>query len=384
MHAIRLAKDAAAQLDNNDVNPNDVDLPIAVRCDALADHRGGLAEAAVAELADQDSAMTLGLRQWLETRCCSGNVTCLLDAFDETPAQQRHTVSEMIDRQPNQDAKIIVTCRIANYSTGILRLRAAREPGYCGPRAIEPLRTLVNEDGDVPPELRENAIMAIAAIGGPEADEILHRLHSDTDAEITAATAAAESYSEPAQAIQHDSADTSDAPPDTPPDEQPDLVELLRRTTELLEDDLEDPDILTRGVAAIQLANSEHTAATAVLCEVLDHADSEFGKQVARALGRLGRLAGQQATEALIRALDNPDAHVTFLHEAVKAQASIDNNALSNWVITRNREGLNPNQIGPIYHHFRNKSCPPSLRPQLLSSLAEVTTRAERGTGSIS
>jgi HEAT repeat protein len=822
MHAIRLAQDAAARLDNNDVHPNDVDLPIAVRCDALADHRGGLAEAAVAELADLDSAMTLGLRQWLETRCRSGKVTFLLDAFDETPAEQRYTVSEMIDRQPNQDAKIIVTCRIANYSTGILnsgqlcevelrpfdhpedyvsaldlpaerkneliqllrtpalgsmakiplllallchlasdptedlprtpaviyqrifhrflsseqspeknfqgaalpadpiqrantllgilrplayriatsedgwldlipattldshfeaiepssgmkpadasavltnagvlvregdvrggrnppylfvhrtfaeylvadylampgkpvdecltsrlhlepdwyqtwllltslapkailpklvnrpqdplhvalstaaaaifqldpntraepevsrsvddligkclrlinppadpavrtvaidalgligganaidslrglltgsdgeaaafalagspdpagpatlrgfltdhaigggdaeqpvtgedflhfgqrylvrhrvaqilsllgdaesiqflcnivadphsdpetrnivipilvrghgndpavikalgavmnandadldiRLRAASELRYCGPCAIEPLHTLVNQDGDVPPELRENAIRAIAAIGGPEAHETLQQLHSDTDAEITAATAAAESYSEPAPAIQNDPTDSSDAPPDPPPDEPPDPAESPSSSTEWLEDEMaveklqiQDPDILTRGVAGIKLANCGDMAGTAVLCEVLDHADFVFGTEVARALGRLGRLAGQQATEALIRALDTPKAHVTFLHEVVKALANVDNSALTNWVITRNKEGLNPNQIGPIYHHFRNKSCPPSLRPQLLSALAEVTTRAERG-----
>ncbi|BBY65490.1 NACHT domain-containing protein [Mycolicibacterium helvum] len=823
MHAIRLAKNAADQLGNDDVNPDDVDLPIALRCDALAAHPGALAEAAVAELADLDSAMTLGLRQWLETRCREGKVTFLLDAFDETPAEQRYTVSDMLDRQPNKDAKFIVTCRIASYNMGILnsrqvcevelrpfdhpeeyvaaldlpgdrkqeltkllrtpalggmariplllallchlaldpsedlprtraviyqrilyrflsgeqspggtfkaaalpadptqrvntlrgilqplayriatsedgwldriptttldghleaikltsgmkpadaiaaltsagvlvrdgdvragltpsylfvhrtfaeylvaehlmthndlveecltshlhlepdwyqtwlqltslapktilpklvnrsqdplhvalsiaaaaipeldpesraqpevsasvnsliskclpllnppadpavrtvaidalgliggakaidalrglltgsdgetaafalagspdpagpatlrtfltdpalgrgeseqyatwedflpfgqryqvrhmvatilsllgdaesiqflcniaadphsdpetrnivtpilvrghgkdpavikalgavmntddadldiRLTAASELGHCGPCAIEPLRALVSQDSDVPPELRESAIRAVAAIGGPEAHEILHQLHSDTDAEIGAATAAAESYSEPAPAIQKDPTDSSDALPDPPPDEPSDPGESPSSSTKWLEDEmavekleLQDPDILTRGVAAIKLANCGDTAGTAVLCEVLDHADSVFGIEVARALGRLGRLAGQQATEALIRALDNPKAHVTFLHEVVKALADVDNSALINWVITRNTEGLNPNQIGPIYRHFRTKSCPPELRPQLLLALAEVTVRGACGT----
>ena len=52
----------------------------------LAAHGGDLAEAAVAELARLDVAMTLGLRDWLQTRCRSGKVTFLLDAFNETPA----------------------------------------------------------------------------------------------------------------------------------------------------------------------------------------------------------------------------------------------------------------------------------------------------------
>jgi hypothetical protein len=94
------------------------------------------------------------------------------------------------------------------------------------------------------------------------------------------------------------------------------------------------------------------------------------------------RAPGGSAVEALIRALDDSDAHVTFLDEMVQALAQVDNNALAAWVITRTNEEWNENQIGPIYRHFRYKWCPPALRPQLLSALAEVTSRAERGSKS--
>ncbi|MGO9351943.1 MAG: NACHT domain-containing protein [Mycobacterium sp.] len=276
---------------------------------------------------------------------------------------------------------IEVLCNIVTnpHEDPAIRLMAARELRYCGPRAIDPLSTVVDQEGDVPSQLREDAIRSIAAIGGPDAEEILRRQHADADAETTAATAAAESYSEPEPANPHESADISEAPPDTSPDQSPALVELLRLKTEQLHTQLRDPDTLTRGVAAIQLANSGDTAAIAVLCEALGHEHAEFGKQLARALGRLGRSAGQEAAEALIRALDDSDAHVTFLDEVVQALTQVDDNALTDWVITRTSEGLNANQIGPIYRHFRNKSCPRASRPQLLSALAEVTSRAERG-----
>ena len=65
MHAIRLANAAADQLKNDAADPENVDLR-SVRCNALAAHGGDLAEAAVAELARLDVAMTLGLRDWLQ------------------------------------------------------------------------------------------------------------------------------------------------------------------------------------------------------------------------------------------------------------------------------------------------------------------------------
>ena len=98
-----------------------------------------------------------------------------------------------------------------------------------------------------------------------------------------------------------------------------------------------------------------------------------------RALGRLGRRAGQQAAEALIRALDDPEAHVTFLDEVVKALGDIDNNALTDWVITRTAKGLNPNQIGPIYQHSGTSRARGNCGLSSFEALAEVTTRAERG-----
>ena len=100
-----------------------------------------------------------------------------------------------------------------------------------------------------------------------------------------------------------------------------------------------------------------------------------------RALGRLGRRAGQQAAEALIRALDDPEAHVTFLDEVVKALGDIDNNALTDWVITRTAKGFGPQPDRPDLPAFPGTSRRPrELRPKLLEALAEVTTRAERGT----
>ena len=75
---------------------------------------------------------------------------------------------------------------------------------------------------------------------------------------------------------------------------------------------------------------------------MLGHDHAELGKQLVRALGRLCRRAGQQAAEALIRALDDPEAHVTFLDEVVKALGDIDSDALTDWVITRTAKGLNP------------------------------------------
>jgi HEAT repeat protein len=309
---------------------------------------------------------------------------CGIVANAHAESETRLMVIQILARGHAEDPRVIETLgALINAGDEDLAIRrmGADKLGYCGPRAIEPLRMVVDTECDVPAVLRDDAIRALTAIGGPEADEIRCRLSGGSDAQTTAATAAAESYSEPAQAVRHESADIADAPPDTSPDET--FAELVRLTTARLHSDLQDPNPLTRGVAAIQLANSGDTAAVVVLCEVLGHDHAELGKQLVRALGRLGRRAGQQAAEALIRALDDPAAHVTFLDEAVEALGDIDNNALTDWMITCTAKGLNPNQIGPIYQHFRNKSCPRELRPKLLKVLAEVTTRAERGTESV-
>ena len=75
--------------------------------------------AATAELARLDVAMTLGLRDWLQnTLPQQRSHVPLLDAFNETPAEQRCAVSKLIDRQTNQAARIVVTCRTASYNTG--------------------------------------------------------------------------------------------------------------------------------------------------------------------------------------------------------------------------------------------------------------------------
>lgn len=123
MHAIRLANAAAEKLRQPGIGAdalNDAELPIAVRCDALAAGGGGLAEAAVTVLAELDGKMTLGLRHWLEDRCNSGRVTFLLDALDETRAEIRDVVYEMVDKYFNLQARLIITCRFAGYSKAIL------------------------------------------------------------------------------------------------------------------------------------------------------------------------------------------------------------------------------------------------------------------------
>ena len=122
MRAIRLANIAgeALRTPNSDHGGLDeLDLPIAVRCDALAAAGGDLAGAAAGVLAELDSKMTLGLRRWLKDRCSSGKVTFLLDALDETPAHVSDAVYTMIAAYSNPNARIIVTSRIANYSRAI-------------------------------------------------------------------------------------------------------------------------------------------------------------------------------------------------------------------------------------------------------------------------
>jgi HEAT repeat protein len=120
MHAIRLAEDAARKIADPEVHPDDVIIPIAMRCDALAAVDGDLPEAAAKALAQLDSGMTLALRHWLEERCRNGRVTFLFDALDETPDSARDNLNARMDSQLNQDATTIVTCRISGYGTGIL------------------------------------------------------------------------------------------------------------------------------------------------------------------------------------------------------------------------------------------------------------------------
>ncbi|KAF0957418.1 HEAT repeat domain-containing protein [Rhodococcus sp. T7] len=121
MHAIRLADAAALKLADPQVDPDGIDIPLSVRCDAIAAAVGGdLPEAATAVLAQLDTAMTAGLRRWLQEHCRSGPTTYLLDALDETPADARDAVIRMIDDQTNSVARTIVTSRIAGYSSGLL------------------------------------------------------------------------------------------------------------------------------------------------------------------------------------------------------------------------------------------------------------------------
>ena len=125
-----------------------------------------------------------------------------------------------------------------------IRRMAADKLGYCGPRAIEPL----SHGGGYgrrcsrgAPRRRDQGPHRYRRTRGGR-DPV--RLHGGSDAETTAATAAAESCSEPAPAVRHESADTAEAPPETSLDET--FAELLRVSTARLHSDLQDPDPLTR------------------------------------------------------------------------------------------------------------------------------------------
>ena len=111
---------------------------------------------------------------------------CGIVANPHADSETRVMVIQILARGHGEDPRVIKALgALINAGDEDLAIRrmAADKLGYCGPRAIEPLRMVVGTEGDVPAVLRDDAIRALTAIGGPEADEIRCRLHGGSDAQ---------------------------------------------------------------------------------------------------------------------------------------------------------------------------------------------------------
>ncbi|MEV0293753.1 HEAT repeat domain-containing protein [Nocardia sp. NPDC050710] len=118
--AVRMLRAARTHLTSGDID--EVRLPLLVRCDALAAEPGirDMESATVAALGRRVS-LSPRFGAWLSEYCRSNqHAVFLLDALDETPEERRHTVTALVDNLVNPEAKVVVTCRISGYHTGIL------------------------------------------------------------------------------------------------------------------------------------------------------------------------------------------------------------------------------------------------------------------------
>ncbi|MFJ1460883.1 NACHT domain-containing protein [Nocardia sp. N2S4-5] len=123
MHAIRMAEKAVGQLDSG-IDLDAIDLPVLMRCDALASRmpaRPGsspltaqdLTTAALGVLAEHDPDMRAEMRTFLERRLNDGHgIVFLLDALDETNPAARETLTVLLrEYAAASPAHIVVTAR---------------------------------------------------------------------------------------------------------------------------------------------------------------------------------------------------------------------------------------------------------------------------------
>lgn len=118
--AARAAKACRDDLLHNAINPSDLLIPIAMRCDTLAAQGPTRLEgAAVAVLAERHR-ISPALRVWLEDRVISGPVFLLLDALDEVPRSQRDHLGGIIrawEHAASPQSRVLLTSRIGGYQT---------------------------------------------------------------------------------------------------------------------------------------------------------------------------------------------------------------------------------------------------------------------------
>jgi HEAT repeat protein len=117
--AALLAAVARTQLHSSDVTPNDLEIPIAIRCDTLAAHAPAtLGHASCQALAERHT-LSPGLHAWLEEHLKSRSAVYLMDALDEVPRTHRTALANMVRNWETSNAgvksRMIVTSRMVGY-----------------------------------------------------------------------------------------------------------------------------------------------------------------------------------------------------------------------------------------------------------------------------
>lgn len=115
--AAKLAWQAHQDLATNARDPADITIPLAVRCDTLAERQPlHLVEAACQVVAERHD-LSPALRHWLVEHARTQSTVFLLDALDEVAAAKRDDVSTMIIRWKlsASSAGMVITSRMADY-----------------------------------------------------------------------------------------------------------------------------------------------------------------------------------------------------------------------------------------------------------------------------
>ena len=120
-NAVRIASNSREQLTERGHVPDELVIPVRLRCDTLAKLFPAALTHATCELLTQRHNLAPGLRIWLEQHLNAGSALYLLDALDEVPRDQRGALTEMIrcweQTTAARQGRMVLTSRIAEYQT---------------------------------------------------------------------------------------------------------------------------------------------------------------------------------------------------------------------------------------------------------------------------